>query len=179
MLRDRSPLCGLVQGGRRDRNRTCNLRIWRPLLCQLSYPPTPCQIIPYRAGVCKIRRATATSPYAARADATILLANVCLPQLPRSGGRRSRPAPPSPSGAGAARAGGPWQGFAGNIMQRRPLRLCRQKHTHFSRSGASLRTLQSPWQDLRRRGCTQGKGVCCWRIIRQQHTPFPLFGVKL
>src|SRR5258706_11007657 len=25
--------------GRRDRNRTCNPRFWRPVLCQLSYSP--------------------------------------------------------------------------------------------------------------------------------------------
>ncbi len=34
----RPPLL-VVANGRRDRNRTCNLRFWRPLLCQLSYPP--------------------------------------------------------------------------------------------------------------------------------------------
>src|SRR5699024_8736425 len=27
-------------GGRGDRTRTCNLRFWRPLLCQLSYAPS-------------------------------------------------------------------------------------------------------------------------------------------
>ncbi len=30
----------LLFQNRRDRTRTCNLRFWRPLLCQLSYPPT-------------------------------------------------------------------------------------------------------------------------------------------
>src|SRR5256885_7880455 len=43
--RHRSPLWGgLVaippSGGRGSRNRTYNLRFWRPTLCQLSYTPT-------------------------------------------------------------------------------------------------------------------------------------------
>ena len=30
-------------GGRGDRNRTCNPRFWRPVLCQLSYSPVLCR----------------------------------------------------------------------------------------------------------------------------------------
>src|SRR5690606_6002350 len=33
----RESACALTR--RADRNRTCNLRFWRPLLCQLSYRP--------------------------------------------------------------------------------------------------------------------------------------------
>src|SRR4051812_41488932 len=32
-------MCQLPLTRRADRNRTCNLRFWRPLLCQLSYRP--------------------------------------------------------------------------------------------------------------------------------------------
>ena len=42
--------------GRRDRNRTCNLRIWRPLLCQLSYPPSHRAMIPYPSRLCNFAK---------------------------------------------------------------------------------------------------------------------------
>jgi hypothetical protein len=45
-------------GGRRDRNRTCNLRIWRPLLCQLSYPPLHREMIPHLPVLCNYERST-------------------------------------------------------------------------------------------------------------------------
>lgn len=40
--------------GRRDRNRTCNLRIWRPLLCLIELPAfTPRCSIQEKMGYCK------------------------------------------------------------------------------------------------------------------------------
>ena len=40
--------------GRRDRNRTCNLRIWRPLLCLIELPAfTPWSSIQEKTGYCK------------------------------------------------------------------------------------------------------------------------------
>jgi hypothetical protein len=82
---------------------------------------------------------TIRNPPIFRATATILLANVRLPQLPRSGGRLRRPE----EGGVGADCGGiaaaistntfrierakpaippPWQGFAGSILQRRLVR---------------------------------------------------------